>query len=211
MELFTSQGCPYSPRADEWLAAVAHNPGVVAVSFPVDYWDFIGWKDTLASPAFTARQKAYAAANRSWRAYTPQVIVDGIAAAAGGHEDEIEQAISKAKGRSGAMSVPMRLVKSSGHYSIEIGDGDNGPASVILLTVARSATVKIRRGENAGRSVTYTNVARTMNKLGEWTGKSETFNLPDVPQDGRGFIVLMQEGTPEHPGAILAAAKSDGL
>jgi len=150
IELFTSQGCPYSPRADEWLAAVARNPGVVAVSFPVDYWDFIGWKDTLASPDFTARQKAYAAANAGWRAYTPQVIIDGVAAAAGGDEGEIEQAISKARALDGAMSVPMRLINTGGHYSVNIADGDNGPATVILLTVERSATVKIKRGENAG-------------------------------------------------------------
>ena len=98
VELFTSQGCAYCPRADQWLAAIARAPDVVAVSFPVDYWDYIGWRDTLASPAFTARQKAYAAAHGKANVYTPQVIVNGLAGAAGGDRAEIEQAIKTAKG-----------------------------------------------------------------------------------------------------------------
>src|SRR5262245_50974458 len=69
VELFTSQGCSHCPRADRWLAAIARDPGVVALSLPVDYWDYIGWRDTLASHAFTARQKAYAAANGDRRVY----------------------------------------------------------------------------------------------------------------------------------------------
>ena len=77
IELFTSQGCSSCPPADRWLAAIARAPDVVAVSFPVDYWDYIGWRDTLASPAFTARQKAYAAARGEGQVYTPQVIVMG--------------------------------------------------------------------------------------------------------------------------------------
>lgn len=90
VELFTSQGCAYCPRADQWLAAIARAPDVVAVSLPVDYWDYIGWRDTLASPAFTARQKAYAAAHGEANVYTPQVIVNGLAGAAGGDRAEIE-------------------------------------------------------------------------------------------------------------------------
>ena len=211
IELFTSQGCSHCPRADRWLAAIARNPGTVAVSFPVDTWDYIGWRDTLASPAFTARQKAYAAVNGNSRVYTPQAIVNGLTAAAGGDEAEIEQAIAKAKGVDGAMTVPMRLLKADGHYSVEIAPGNNGPASVIVLRVARATTVQIQRGENAGKSITYTNVVRTIDKVGEWTGNTATFSLPGATQDGEGFVVLVQKGTLERPGAILAAVKSDGL
>jgi hypothetical protein len=109
VELFTSQGCAYCPRADQWLAAIARAPDVVAVSFPVDYWDYIGWRDTLASPAFTARQKAYAAAHVEGQVYTPQVIANGLAGAAGGDRAEVEQAITTAKGVDGALTVPMCL------------------------------------------------------------------------------------------------------
>ncbi|MCI0600395.1 MAG: DUF1223 domain-containing protein [Beijerinckiaceae bacterium] len=211
IELFTSQGCSSCPRADQWLAAIARGPDVVAVSFPVDYWDYIGWRDTLASPAHTARQKAYAAANGEGRVYTPQVIVNGLAAAAGSDKSEIEQAIRMAKGLSGAMTVPLRLSKAGSHYLVEVSGGSNGPASVVALRVARATTVHILRGENAGKSVTYTNVVRAIEKLGDWTGGTATFDVPGVPQDGEGFVVLLQKGTPERPGTILAAAKSEGL
>ena len=77
IELFTSQGCSSCPPADQWLTSIARTPDVVAVSLHVDYWDYIGWRDTLASPAFTARQKAYAVAHGEANVYTPQAIVNG--------------------------------------------------------------------------------------------------------------------------------------
>jgi hypothetical protein len=211
IELFTSQGCSYCPRADQLLAAMAREPDVVAVSFPVDYWDFIGWRDTLASPAFSARQKAYAAARGEAQVYTPQVIVNGLAGVAGGNRDEIEQAIKDAKGLDGALTVPMRLSQADGHYLVEVAEGGGGPAGVFVLRVARASTVHIQRGENAGRVVTYTNVVRAIDKLGDWTGETATFDMPGATRDGEGFIVLVQKGTPERPGAILAAAKTEGL
>lgn len=211
VELFTSQGCSSCPRADEWLASVARQPDIVAVSFPVDYWDFMGWRDTLASPSFTARQKAYAAAHGALRPYIPQAIVNGLADAPGNNEAEIEQAIQSAKGRDGAMTVPMRLSKTGDHYIAEVAEGSGGPADVFVLRVLRGTTVRILRGENAGRSIVYTNVVRRFDKLGEWTGESATFAVPGEPEEGEGFIVLLQKGTPERPGVILGAAKTDGL
>ena len=211
VELFTSQGCSSCPPADRWLAAIARAPGVVAVSLPVDYWDYIGWRDTLASPAFTARQKAYAAAHGEANVYTPQVIVNGLADAAGGDRAEIEQAIKTAKGADGALTVPMRLSETGGRLMVEVAGGSGGPAGVFVLRVARASTVQILRGENAGRSVTYTNVVRAIDKLGDWTGETATFDMPGGARDGEGFVVLVQKGTPGRPGAILAAAKTEGL
>lgn len=211
MELFTSQGCSSCPPADRWLASIARKPEIVAISFPVDYWDFMGWRDTLASPAFTARQKAYAAARENGRVYTPQVIVNGVADAAGSDEAEIERAMKSAKGRDGAMTVPMHLSKADGHYSVEVAEGGGGPAGVFALRIARTTTVHIPRGENAGRSVTYTNVVRQVDKIGDWTGETATFDVPGAAQEGEGFIVLVQKGAPERPGVILAAAKTEGL
>jgi hypothetical protein len=211
IELFTSQGCSFCPRADQLLASMARAPDVVAVSYPVDYWDYIGWQDTLASPANTARQKAYAAARGERQVYTPQVIVNGVTGVAGGNRNEIEQAIDDSKGRDGALSVPMQLSQADGHYLVEVAKGDGGPAGVFALRVARVITVHIQRGENAGRIVTYTNVVRAIKKLGEWTGDSATFDMSTAAPDGEGFVVLVQKGTPERPGVILAAAKSAGL
>ena len=116
-----------------------------------------------------------------------------------------------AKGVDGALNVPMHLSEAGGHYSVEIAGGSGGPAGVFALRVARASTVQILRGENAGRSVTYTNVVRAINKLGDWIGQTATFDMPDTAGDGEGFIVLVQKGTPERPGAILAAAKTEGL
>ncbi|HET6377966.1 MAG TPA: DUF1223 domain-containing protein [Methylocella sp.] len=210
LELFTSQGCSSCPRADRWLAAIAREPHVVALSFPVDYWDFIGWRDTLASPAFTARQKAYAVQNHR-HVYTPQVVVNGLTDAPGSDEKEIKEAMRMAEEAEGAMSVPLRLFTSDGHYFVEVAEGAGGPAGVFALRVVRAVTVQILRGENAGQSLTYTNVVRTIDKLGDWTGATKTFNVPGEPKIGEGFVVLLQKGTLERPGAILAAAKTEGL
>jgi len=130
---------------------------------------------------------------------------------AGGNRDEIEQAIKDAKGRDGALTVPMQLSQADGHYLVEVAKGGGGPAGVFALRVARASTVHIQRGENAGRVVTYTNVVQAIKKLGEWTGDSATFDMPGAAPDGEGFVVLVQKGTPERPGAILAAAKTAGL
>jgi hypothetical protein len=211
VELFTSQGCSSCPPADQWLAAIARAPGVVAVSFPVDYWDYIGWRDTLASPAFTARQKAYAAAHGRGQVYTPQVIVNGLAGVAGGDRAEIGQAIKATNGVDGALTVSMRLSEAGGHYLAEVAGGSGGPAGVFALLVARASAVQILRGENAGRTVTYTNVVRAIDKLGDWSGETATFDVPGAVRDGEGFVVLVQKGTPDRPGAILAAAKTGGL
>jgi hypothetical protein len=94
---------------------------------------------------------------------------------------------------------------------VEVASGSGGPAGVFVLRIARASTVQILRGENAGRSVTYTNVVRAINKLGDWIGQAATFDMPGAARDGEGFIVLVQKGTPERPGAILAAAKTEGL
>jgi hypothetical protein len=211
IELFTSQGCSSCPRADRWLESIARRPGVIAVSLPVDYWDYIGWRDTLASPAFTARQKAYAALRGDRRVYTPQVVVNGLFDAAGSDEAEINRVIQSARSRDGAMTVPVRLSKANSHYSVEVAKGDGGPAGVFALRVARSTAVDIKRGENAGRSVTYTNVVRAIDKLGDWTGENATFDVPGAVKEDEGFIVLVQKGTFDRPGVILAAAKTEGL
>ena len=211
VELFTSQGCSSCPPADQLLAAMARQPDVVAVSFPIDYWDYIGWRDTLASPAFTERQKAYAASHGEGHIYTPQAIVNGLIDVAGSNREEIEEAIKVTKGVECALSVPMHLSETGGHFLIEVAEGGGGPAGVFVLRVARARTVQIQRGENAGRTVTYTNVVRAIDKLGDWNGETATFDVPGSIRDGEGFVVFVQKGTLDRPGVILGAAKTEGL
>ncbi len=210
VELFTSQGCSSCPPADHLLSRLAKEPDVVAISFPIDYWDFIGWKDTLASPVFTARQKAYAAA-RGGRVYTPQAVIDGLVDAVGSDKGQIEQAIKASKGRDGALTVPMDLAESAGVLHIDIGAGPEASAGVYVLRVVRSQTVAIRRGENSGRSVTYTNVVRAIDKIGEWNGAARSYQLTELKGDDEGYVVLLQKDPGNRPGVILAAAKSIGF
>jgi hypothetical protein len=211
LELFTSQGCSSCPAADAVLSSIARSPDIVAVSFPVDYWDFIGWRDTLASPAFSARQRAYADAHGEQHVYTPQAVVDGLIGVVGSDRQDVESAMSAGKGRDGAVSLPMRLSRADGSIVIDVAGGDGGPADVLALRVLRSRTVHIGRGENAGRSVTYTNVVRAIDKVGDWTGSMARFTFPESRAEDEGYVILLQKGTIEKPGAILGAAKTAGL
>jgi hypothetical protein len=211
VELFTSQGCSSCPPADRFLSSLAGAPDVVALSLPIDYWDFIGWRDTLASPVFTERQKAYAAARGDDRIYTPQVVIDGLVDAIGSDEAQIAHAIKMSKGRDGALSVPIHLVESHDVLHIDIGAGPEGAAGVYVLRVVKSRTVVIGRGENSGRSITYTNVVRAIKKIGDWNGVARSYELPELKGDNEGYVVLLQKGSNSSPGTILAAAKTAGF
>lgn len=211
VELFTSQGCSSCPPADRLLSSLARKPDTIALSFPIDYWDFIGWHDTLASPTFTARQKAYATARGDGRVYTPQVVVDGLVDAVGSDRGQIEHDIKINKGREGALSVPMHLTESDDVLHINIGAGPQGPAGVYVLRVVKSKTVLIGRGENSGRSVTYTNVVRAIQKIGDWNGAARAYQLIEVKGYDEGYVVFLQRGSQAKPGVILAAAKTAGL
>lgn len=216
VELFTSQGCASCPPADRLLATLGHRDDLLTLSFPVDYWDWMGWKDTLAAPAYTARQKGYSLARGDGEVYTPQVVVDGMAHAVGSDAEGIRTAIAAAPG--GPLSVPIRLTAEAAKIRVEVGSATPPGAKIIgavwLLRVAKARTVKVGRGENAGKTLTYTNVVRGMRRIGDWTGVSATFEIPAAwasVGDGDGYVILLQAGTASRPGAILAAAKGSGL
>ena len=209
LELFTSQGCPRCPPADRLITDMAREPNTIALSYAVNTWDFAGWRDTLAEPVFTRRQHAYAAARGDRRVFTPQVIVDGIGVEAGGDRVAIQRATQALAADSTVMRIPLDLSESDGKLHIAIGaaSGDAGSASILILRVARHKTVDIDRGANSGQSVTYTNAVRALQTIGEWTGKAATLDLVELKADDEGYVVLLQAGTQDKPGAILAAAK----
>ena len=99
VELFTSQGCSSCPPADVVLNTIAHRKDVIALTLPVDYWDYLGWKDTNASPRFTERQRAYAKSRGDGLIYTPQAVVNGLVHVNGASQHDVEQAIGKKIGR----------------------------------------------------------------------------------------------------------------
>jgi hypothetical protein len=216
VELFTSQGCSSCPPADALMVEFAHQPDVVALSFPVTYWDYLGWKDTLAHAAFTERQKAYAHARSDRQVFTPQMIVNGKKSCIGSDRAQIERAIqATSKGRT-ALPVDVNLAEQNGTVTISIeetGETPSREAEVWIFPVLRAQTVPIERGENRGKTITYANVVRGLNRLGTWHGGSARFEVPveTARSGGDGYVVLLQSTDEDRPSLILGAAKGPGL
>jgi hypothetical protein len=212
LELFTSQGCSSCPAADRLMGQMAKDPALVALSVPVDYWDYLGWRDTLANPAHSARQRAYARVRGDGQVYTPQIVVNGAVDALGSDQAAVEQAISQTTKESGVMSVPVTLSVNGNALSVRVPSAETSEqaaAEVWLCPLARTVAVAIARGENRGRTITYHNVVRNWVKLGDWKGADSTWDVP-LPQIKAAGIdaaaVMLQEGTHERPGIVLGAA-----
>jgi hypothetical protein len=214
-ELFTSQGCSSCPAADDVLGRLAKRDDVIALTLPVDYWDYLGWRDTLARPEFTARQKAYAKVLGDGMVYTPQAVVSGLAHLNGGDAARIERAIDKTAKLFAASRVPITLSASDGKLVIDVASAPDGvpakEATVWLAAIASSVKVPILRGENQGRTIVYSNVVRAMMPVGTWNGKEMVVKL-----DRSSFMhgsadrcaVLLQQG---YGGPIVGAAQLDGI
>jgi hypothetical protein len=209
IELFTSQGCSSCPPADKLLAKLAKRDDIIALSYNVDYWDYLGWKDTLATSANTKRQYAYARARGDGKVYTPQAIVDGMRHVVGSRPNKIETALSATEKYRLATRVSLAVTTAPDGLSIEL-DGEIPPkvkaAVVSIAAVQPTVEVKIKRGENHGRSITYHNVVRKFVSVGTWSGgpKRISVNRRDLAgKPGQRCVVLVQA---KGPGAVLAAA-----
>ena len=216
VEMFTSQGCSSCPPADLMVGELAKDPSVLALSFPVDYWDYLGWKDTFADKAFTARQRGYSEARGDRHVYTPQAVVDGVMHAVGSNRDSVIAQRFDGRAR-GALLVPVSATVDGTTIRISVGAAAQPrlkPATVLLLPVMRKSEVAIARGENKGRTVTYTNIVRELIPLGVWDGSERSFEAPASLARMRNadtFAVILQEGTTDRPGIVLGAAKGPGL
>ncbi|WP_051661243.1 DUF1223 domain-containing protein [Bosea sp. 117] len=203
VELFTSQGCSSCPPADKLIGELAQRDDVLALTLAVDYWDYLGWKDTLAKHGHSLRQKAYARLRGDGKMFTPQTVISGKAMTIGSDKASLEGAIDTA----GAMSAPVTARARDGRLVIEVGPGA-GTGEIWLCPLASETTVKIGRGENEGATMTYHNVVRRWIKAGEWTGGAATFevSLDDIRGDGIDAVaVLVQAGTQAAPGSIIGA------
>jgi hypothetical protein len=211
VELFTSQGCSSCPPADALIVDLSKRPGVIALTLPVDYWDYLGWKDTLAQPGFTARQRAYAHLRGDRQVYTPQVVVNGTKPSVGSDKAAVERTVSEAT----TLPVLVAAKEQNGTVAIEVSGAaeQQAPAGVWVLPIRKVETVTISRGENGGRTVTYANIVRGFVRIGEWRGGQARFEvpLPTAQADGDGYVVLLQTAERTKPGVILGAAKSAGL
>jgi hypothetical protein len=210
VELFTSQGCSSCPAADKVLGEMVNDPSLVAISLPMDVWDYLGWKDTLADPRNTARWQAYSRSRRDRERYTPQVVVNGAAHALGSDRSAIEKAIVKSRQNEAVMSLPVNAARSGDHLTITLPDGTPAAAATVSVwALARAVSVMITRGENKGRTVTYHNVVRRFVNLGPWNATTNRWTVPlrDLAGDGiESAAVLVQTGTAEMPSIMLGAA-----
>ena len=216
IELFTSQGCSSCPAADKLLGELSRDPSLVTMSLPVDYWDYLGWKDTLALRGHTNRERAYADTRGDREVYTPQVVVNGIMHVLGSDKAAIEQAIKQTRQSAAPLMLPVTIAVADGKVSVNVSaaNGEQRSAEVWLCPITGQAQVAIERGENRGHTLAYTNVVRRWVKLGDWSGKVETFSLPMAELADAEFLlrdidrvaVIVQSGVAAKPGLMLGAA-----
>lgn len=209
VELFTSQGCSSCPPADKVLKTLAEDPSIIALSLPVDYWNYLGWKDTFASPRNTERQRNYARARGDGQIYTPQAVVNGMIPVNGSSKDAIEQAIDETSKTAGPRQVPVRFWQERNTMNFALGADASGhaprEATIWLGVVQMSGSVPIKAGENAGQTLTYTNVVHELIPVGIWKGQPMQVQLPRAAMmqaDVQKVVVLVQEG---RSGPIIGA------
>jgi len=198
VELFQSQGCSDCPPANANVIALSGRPDILALSFGVTYWDFLGWKDTFASPQYTARQWDYAHALHHSEVYTPQVVVNGRADIVGRDKAALEALIAR---EANASAPSVQIAQDN----VTIGAGQSGAHQVWLVRFDPNIeNVPIARGENGGLTLPHKNVVKDLVKLGEWNGRSSSYAIPPARQSGLREAVLVQSGP---GGAIVAAAR----
>ena len=211
VELFTSQGCSSCPPADKVLGDLANDSSLIALSLPVDYWDYLGWKDTLADSRFTARQKAYSHMRGDRDVYTPQAVINGAVHVLGSDRAGIESAVIQTSMVNGAMSVPVTMTRSGSQLNVSVAasDASHNHGEVWICAVTKAVNIAIARGENRGRAITYHNVVRNMLKVGDWNGAAGSWTVPleNIARDDvDAAVVYVQDGNRDKPGAMLGAA-----
>ena len=213
LELFTSQGCSSCPPADALLAELGKRPGLVTLSYSVDYWNYLGWHDTLSSAANSERQREYARMRGDGKVYTPQVVVDGLIHVIGSNEAAIEAAVRSAAIRLKNAKVPVNMHAEGDTLVVGIGgapnNSDRQDATVWLAIAKERETVSITRGENRGKTLSYYHPVRELSPIGMWKGEAMTLRLPlkDLKTIGGDCLVALLQV--ENGGPILGVAEYD--
>jgi|SRR6185312_503169 len=197
IELYQSQGCSSCPPANAVLNSLADRKDLITLSFAVTYWDYLGWKDSFAQPAFTQRQKDYMTAYKRPNVSTPQMVINGRGFIVGTTADNVAQGL-KAYARSG----PEPQIALNGNR-LSVGAG-NGAAQVWWVAYdPKSLDVPVAAGENKGRTLPHRHIVKSLVKVGDWSGKALTVNVPAAPA-GLQAAVLLQAGQ----GGPIVAARS---
>jgi hypothetical protein len=211
IEMFTSQGCSDCPAADLLLKQYLDQTNVIGLSLPVDYWDYLGWKDTLAGPRNAERQREYAKRFDTGTVYTPQAVVNGAAEVLGSSQSEIERALRATETALGSSRVPIHFWHYGASIIIETGGAPPGSevkeATIWLAVVQKSVEVAVKSGENHGKTLTYYNVVRELTPVGLWNGRPATIRLARAAimrPETEDLVVLIQEAD---AGPIIGAAR----
>ena len=185
VELFTSQGCSSCPPADKLMGELAKDPSIIALSMPIDYWDYLGWKDTLADSRFSARQKAYSHMRGDRDVYTPQAVINGSMHVIGSDRASIEGAIDETEKNKGVMSVPVSMSVTGKQINVSVAASRGGPAAmhgeVWICSISKAVPISIGRGENSGRKLLEP-------ADGEITPFINSRRFPPLLKDNRGRI-----------------------
>ncbi|MGF1608919.1 MAG: DUF1223 domain-containing protein [Kiloniellales bacterium] len=201
VELFTSQGCSSCPPADAFLTELAREPGVIALSLHVDYWNYIGWTDPFSSPVMTARQQDYAHSLSSRYVYTPQMVIDGQHEVVGSRRSDARSLIAAAAARPKPLTLRYQDDASGDAVVIPAGDAPAEPASIWLAVYDAAHETEVLRGENKGKSLRHSNVVRELEHIGNWDGREtvipiDTEALAARGRDGCAVIVQAGKGGP---------------
>lgn len=199
VELYQSQGCSDCPPAQAYLNRLADRPDLIALSFGVTYWDYLGWKDSFASPQFTQRQRDYAARNGNSGIATPQYWINGRTTVLGANPARVAQIID---GSRGARGPAIGLV--AGKVTIGSGRSDDGADIWLIRYDPRTIEVPIKAGENGGRTLPHRDVVREMVRIGRWNGKPVSVPIRRPADPAWKTAVILQAGV---GGPVLAAAK----
>jgi hypothetical protein len=205
VELYTAQGCASCGEANAHVAKLADRPGVLPLIFSVDYWDYLGWADTFARREFAERQEDYVARLGLREPYTPQVVVDGSAQAAGSKADKVDALVAEAaKARRNPPDIHF-----VGDRRVYVGSAraPKGGGEVWLIRYdPREQDVAVKSGDNKGQTIPERNVVRELTRLGTWRGKPVAFRLPPASEEGLRTVVLVQAG---HGGRVLTAGEPE--
>ncbi|WP_241524105.1 DUF1223 domain-containing protein [Oceaniglobus indicus] len=203
VELYTSQGCSSCPPADELLTRLAGRDDVIALALHVDYWDYIGWKDIFGQKAHTARQKGYVRAAQGRTIYTPQLIVGGQDHVVGYRPMEVADLLMAHKARPDAVHLALHRENGKVVITAEMASAEPGEMWVQVAVFIPRETVHIERGENAGKTVVYSNIVRSLDKVGDWDGTAPLSIAVDAPADAPLAVIIQRADY----GPVLAAAR----
>jgi len=191
VELFTAQGCSSCGKANQLAADLSKQDGVLALTYSVDYWDYLGWKDTFARPSFAERQRAYAKKFALRDVPTPQMVVGGRVQASGTKAEAVEDLVKTAK--RAPLNAPDMQFVGKARVAVGTGPAPRGGADVWLVRYdPREQDIAVKRGDNKGQTLVHRNVVRELVKLGPWAGRPKLYRLPVSADDGLESVILVQ-------------------